>query len=63
VDAVSAGKDIYCEKPMSHNAADGIEMVNAAKNTGRITQIGSQRVSSVICKKARNFYHKASSAT
>lgn len=53
VDAVSAGKDIYCEKPMSHSAADGIEMVNAAKNTGRITQIGSQRVSSVICAKAR----------
>ena len=53
VDAVSAGKDIYCEKPMSHGAADGIEMVNAAKNTGRITQIGSQRVSSVICNKAR----------
>jgi len=53
VDAVSAGKDIYCEKPMSHSAADGIEMVNAAKDTGRITQIGSQRVSSVICAKAR----------
>ena len=53
VDAVSAGKDIYCEKPMSHSAADGIEMVNAAKNTERITQIGSQRVSSVICAKAR----------
>jgi len=53
VDAVSASKDIYCEKPMSHSAADGIEMVNAAKNTGRITQIGSQRVSSVICAKAR----------
>ncbi|HKI11814.1 MAG TPA: Gfo/Idh/MocA family oxidoreductase [Candidatus Acidoferrum sp.] len=53
VDAVSAGKDIYCEKPMSHSAADGIEMVNAAKNTGRITQIGSQRVSSVICAKAK----------
>ena len=53
VDAVSAGKDIYCEKPMSHSAADGIEMVNAAKNTGRVTQIGSQRVSSVICAKAR----------
>ena len=52
-DAVSAGKDIYCEKPMSHSATDGIEMVNAAKNTGRITQIGSQRVSSVICAKAR----------
>jgi predicted dehydrogenase len=53
VDAVSAGKDIYCEKPMSHSAADGIEMVNAAKKTACITQIGSQRVSSVICAKAR----------
>ncbi|HVR25695.1 MAG TPA: Gfo/Idh/MocA family oxidoreductase [Candidatus Polarisedimenticolia bacterium] len=53
VDAVSAGKDIYCEKPMSHNAADGVEMVAAAQKTGRIVQIGSQRVSSLICAKAR----------
>jgi len=52
VDAVSAGKDIYCEKPMSHTPADGVEMVAAAKKTGRIVQIGSQRVSSVICAKA-----------
>jgi predicted dehydrogenase len=53
VDAVNAGKDIYLEKPMSHSPADGIEMVAAAKKTGRIVQIGSQRVSSVICQKAR----------
>jgi predicted dehydrogenase len=53
VDAVSAGKDIYCEKPMSHSPADGIAMVDATKKTGRIVQIGSQRVSSVICKKAK----------
>jgi predicted dehydrogenase len=53
VDAVSAGKDIYCEKPMSHSPADGVEMVAAAKRTGRIVQIGSQRVSSVICAKAK----------
>ena len=53
VDAVSAGKDIYCEKPMSHSAADGVAMVDAAKRTGRIVQIGSQRVSSQICAKAR----------
>src|SRR5512134_1673142 len=31
VDAVSAGKDVYCEKPMSHNAADGVAMVDAAR--------------------------------
>jgi predicted dehydrogenase len=53
VDAVNAGKDIYCEKPMSHTAADGVAMVDAAKKTGRIVQIGSQRVSSLICKKAK----------
>ena len=53
VDAVSAGKDIYCEKPMSHSAEEGVEMVAAAQKTGRIVQIGSQRVSSLICAKAR----------
>ena len=53
VDTVNAGKDIYCEKPMSHNATEGVEMVAAAKKTGRIVQIGSQRVSSVICAKAK----------
>src|SRR5271157_3785248 len=53
VDAVNAGKDIYCEKPMSHSAADGLAMVAAAQKTGRIVQIGSQRVSSVICAKAK----------
>src|SRR3990172_4067117 len=53
VDAVNAGKDIYCEKPMSHSAADGVAMVEAAKKTGRIVQIGSQRTSSDICRKAK----------
>lgn len=53
VDAVTAGKDIYCEKPMSHSAADGVAMVEATKRTGRIVQIGAQRVSSLICKKAK----------
>ena len=53
VDAVSAGKDIYCEKPMSHSVADGHAMVAAAQKSGRIVQIGSQRTSSVLCAKAR----------
>src|SRR5256714_2610088 len=53
VDAVSAGKDIYCEKPMSHSAADGVAMVDAGKRSGRIVQIGSQRVSSQVCAKAK----------
>ena len=53
IDAVSAGKDIYCEKPMSHTAADGVAMLDAAKKAGRIVQIGSQRVSSQVCAKAK----------
>src|SRR5947209_11539965 len=53
VDAVNAGKDIYCEKPMSHTGAEGVAMADAARKTGRIVQIGSQRVSSVICAKAK----------
>jgi len=57
VDACNAGKDIYCEKPMSHAAAQGFEMVAAAQRNQRIVQIGSQRVSSVLCAKARELYH------
>src|SRR6202451_3729776 len=57
VDACNAGKDIYCEKPMSHTVADGFAMVEAAQKTGRIVQIGSQRVSSVLCAQARTMYH------
>ena len=58
VDAVSAGKDIYCEKPMSHSVEDGRAMVAAAKKTGRVVQIGSQRTSSVLCAKARELVAK-----
>ena len=57
VDACNAGKDIYCEKPMSHTVADGFAMVEAAQKNNRIVQIGSQRVSSVLCAQARTMYH------
>jgi len=58
VDAVAAGKDVYCEKPMSHNPADGLAMVAAAKKTDRIVQIGAQRTSSVLCAKAKELIEK-----
>lgn len=56
VDACNAGKDIYCEKPMSHTIGQGFEMVAAAEKNKRIVQIGSQRVSSALCAKARELY-------
>jgi predicted dehydrogenase len=53
VDAMKAGKDVYCEKPMVHAHAEGPEMIEAARSTNRILQIGSQRVSSIIYAKAK----------
>jgi predicted dehydrogenase len=56
VDALAAGKDVYCEKPMSHNPAEGLAMVAAAQKSNRIVQIGAQRTSSVLCAKANELY-------
>lgn len=53
VDALKAGKDVYCEKPMSHSIADGAEMVRAVQETGRIVQVGSQTVTSPVYQKAK----------
>ncbi|RXH58605.1 Gfo/Idh/MocA family protein [Granulicella sibirica] len=53
IDAMNAGKDVYCEKPMIHLYSDGHEMINTAKKTGRILQIGSQRVSNILYSKAK----------
>ena len=54
VDAMKAGKDVYCEKPMIHLYADGPAMIEAARSTGRVLQVGSQRVSSLIYAKAKD---------
>lgn len=54
--ACAAGKDVYCEKPMSHTVEQGYEMVAAAQKNKRILQVGSQRVSSILFDKAREIY-------
>ena len=56
LDCVAAGKDVYCEKPMSHNVADGLAMVQAVQAGKRIFQAGSQRVSNIVYKKAAEIY-------
>ena len=53
VDALNAGKDVYCEKPMVQRLDDGHILIEAQRKTGRILQVGSQRVSSIVYKKAQ----------
>jgi len=56
LDCLAAGKDVYCEKPMSHNVADGMAMVEAVQRGKRIFAAGSQRVSNIVYKKAAEIY-------
>jgi predicted dehydrogenase len=53
LDAMRAGKDVYLEKPMIHAYADGPEIIDAARRTHRILQVGSQRVSNIAYAKAK----------
>jgi predicted dehydrogenase len=53
VDGCNAGKDVYCEKPMTHKVEEGFEIIDAARRNDRIVQIGSQRRSSIGFAKAK----------
>ncbi len=53
LDAVSAGKDIYVEKPMTHEVPEGFEIIAAAQRTHRIVQCGSQEPSSIVYQKLK----------
>jgi predicted dehydrogenase len=50
--ACMAGKDVYCEKPISHNILEGRAMVSAARRYKRVTQIGTQQRSGEHFRKA-----------
>jgi predicted dehydrogenase len=43
ISAVQAGADVYVEKPISHDIAEGQAMVAAARKLGRVVQVGTQR--------------------
>jgi predicted dehydrogenase len=60
IHACEAGKDVYCEKPLSLTVVEGRAMVNAARKHKRIVQTGSQQRSSkefrTACELVRNGY-------
>src|SRR5262245_24522241 len=50
--ACQAGKDVYCEKPASHNLVEGRRMVQASRKYQRVVQLGTQRRSAPHVKEA-----------
>jgi len=56
--ALRAGKDVYCEKPLTHNIHEAIEVMGAVTKNGRVLQTGSMQRSMtefrVACELVRN---------
>jgi predicted dehydrogenase len=53
IDALQAGKDVYVEKPLTYSLEEAIQVRDAARQTGRVTQVGYQRRSIAHFHKAR----------
>ncbi len=53
VEALDAGKDVYCQKPMVQKVEQGVEVIEAQKRNKQIFVVGSQYVSSVVYQKAK----------
>jgi predicted dehydrogenase len=55
--AMQAGKDVYVEKPVSHNVFEGRKAVEASYRYNRICQAGTQSRASVGLKEAMKYLH------
>ena len=53
VDAMRAGKAVYCEKPMVRTVEEGPEVINVQRETKSVFQVGSQFASSVVFDKLK----------
>jgi predicted dehydrogenase len=56
IDAMKAGKDVYVEKPIVQDIEEGPQVIETERQTKRILQVGSQRVSSIVYAKAGELF-------
>ena len=59
----AAGKDIYCEKPMSHTIDQGFEMVDATQRNAGLCRSALNGSALALCAKAHELYKSGASAT
>lgn len=52
--AISAGKHVHCEKPLSPTLAESLEMAEAAEKAGVVTQVGFNYIKNPLLKMARD---------
>ena len=53
IEAMKAGKHVYCEKPVIHKIAEAKDLIKAQQETGRVFQTGSQGMASIGNRKAK----------
>ncbi len=56
IEAMQAGKNVYCEKPMVQKLEDGGRVIAAQRQTKKVLQVGSQFVSSIVYDKAKELF-------
>lgn len=56
IEALRKGKAVYCEKPVVREIDEGASVIQAQRETNGVMQVGSQWVSSIVFRKAREQY-------